>query len=245
MPVVIVTGASSGIGAETARLFAANGYSVVVAGGANKEGVDGVVTEITSSGGKAVGFVGDLSDPATVKDLFTLAIDTYGSVDVLINNAGRAPRKDFMELTKEDWVRDLHNNLLPTVLCSQEYARVTKKGAILNTGSVRGIDHTGKPTGMPYAAAKAGVHNFTRTLAKRLAPDFTVNCVAPGFVKAGGPEKRTPEEEQAKMEQNLLHRRIQPREIAEAFLYLATAKAVTGHIHVVDAGFTLKQEEEF
>ena len=109
----------------------------------------------------------------------------YGALDVLVNNAGAAHGMPFHESSPEHWRQQFDANFFGTVWCSQEAARVMRQrggGSIINTTSVRGIEHTGREGLMAYSAAKAAVINFTKTLAKELAPAITVNAVAPGFV---------------------------------------------------------------
>lgn len=115
-----------------------------------------------------------------------------------------------------------------------------RSGAILNTSSIRGLSHCGREGIMAYSAAKAAVISFTKTLAKQLAPYVTVNAVAPGFVYTRAYDGMTDEAKRAFIEATALKRWIQPEEIADAFVYLASASAVTGEVLVVDGGFALK-----
>lgn len=115
-----------------------------------------------------------------------------------------------------------------------------KGGVILNTSSIRGLFSTGREGIMAYSAAKVAVSGFTKTLAKELAPEIRVNAVAPGFVYTPNYDKMPEKTKKHFIKNTYLKRWINVNEIAEAFLYLATAKAVTGEILVVDAGFTLK-----
>ena len=118
-------------------------------------------------------------------------------------------------------------------------------GAIINTASARGLEHVGFPPVMAYSAAKAGVINFTRTLAKELAPNITVNAVAPGIVYTPLVEanfaKMDEELKKNLLDNTLIKRFIQPEEIVDAYLYLASSPVTTGEILVVDGGFSLKQ----
>ncbi len=185
----------------------------------------------------------DLAQPREVDALFEKALEKFGTVDILVNNAGAAASKPFLETTKEDWLRDFDNNLFSMVLCSQRAAKIMLEkgsGVILNTTSIRGIEHTGREGIMAYSAAKAAAISFTKTLAKELSPKIRVNAVAPGFVITPNYDNASQEVKDGFIAGTQIKRWIQPQEIAEAFLYLATAEAVTGENLVVDGGFTLK-----
>lgn len=243
--VAIVTGSSSGIGKATAILFANEGSQIVVNCKTNVEGARKVVEKIKKNGGDAFYVQADVSKPNDVRNLFDQTLSKYETVDILVNNAGVARGKDFLETTKQDWINDLDDNFLGTVLCSQKAAKIMlSKGAgkILNTASIRGLDSTGREGIMAYSAAKAAVINFTKTLAKELAPQIQVNAVAPGFVETP-PFDQVPQETKDRfIENTILKRWIRPEEIAEAFLYLATADSATGEVLVIDAGYTLKKD---
>jgi 3-oxoacyl-[acyl-carrier protein] reductase len=186
---------------------------------------------------------GDVSQPSQVKKVFDAVINAFGTVDILINNAGITLGKPFLETTKEDWLQVFDANFFSTVLCSQEAVKIMSQkgsGKIINTASIRGIEHTGRQGIMAYSAAKAAVINFTKTLAKEVAPNITVNAVAPGFVYTPNYEAMPKEMTNEFIEETLIKRFISDTEIAEAFIYLAGANAVTGEVLVVDGGFTLK-----
>lgn len=183
--VVVVTGSSSGIGKAVALNFARAGARVVVNSKTNVAGGQDTVDEIMKSQGEAIYIQADLTDPENVRKLFEQVYSKFGTVDILINNAGRSVGMPFLESTKEHWLAQLQVNFISTVLCCIEAAKKMKEqgsGRIINTASVRGLGHTGRPGIMAYSAAKAAVINFTKTLAKELAPDISVNAVAPGFV---------------------------------------------------------------
>lgn len=241
--VVVITGSSSGIGRATAMAFGKCGAFVVVNSRQNVTGGQKVVSEIEHSGGRAIYIQADLSDPDDVKCLFEQARDHYGSIDILINNAGSSKATPFLECKKTDWLKAFDDNFFTTVLCSQVATRIMLEeggGKILNTASIRGHSHTGREGIIAYSAAKAAVINFTRTLAKELAPKISVNAVSPGFVETP-PIHGLPEEVQENfVESTLIKRFIKPDEIARAFVFLAESDAVTGTILLVDGGFTLK-----
>ncbi|HEY9410113.1 MAG TPA: SDR family oxidoreductase [Jiangellaceae bacterium] len=241
--VAVVTGSAANIGRATAVVFAREGAEVVVTAQERVAEADAVVNEITAVGGRAIRVQADLARQADVDRVFREAIANFGRVDVLVNNAGRGVARPFLEASREDWVHDFDDNFFSMVLCSQAAARLmlgNGGGVILNTTSIRGIEHTGRAGVMAYSAAKAAAISFTKTLAKELAPLIRVNAVAPGFVMTPNYDSVPDEVKEGFIEGTLIKRWIQPEEIAEAFLYLATAEAVTGENLVVDGAFTLK-----
>jgi 3-oxoacyl-[acyl-carrier protein] reductase len=241
--VAIITGSSANIGKATALLFAKEGAKVVVNARKSAEAGQAVVDEIKQNGGEAIFVQADLSQPDEVEKLFTATLEAFGTADILVNNAGAAHSKPFLEMTKDDWLHDFDDNLFNMVLCSQHAAKIMQEkgsGVILNTTSIRGLDHTGREGIMGYSAAKAAAISFTKTLAKELSPHIRVNAVAPGFVITPNYDKTPQNVKDEFIGGTQIKRWIQPVEIAEAFLYLATAEAVTGLNMVVDGGFTLK-----
>lgn len=241
--VVIITGSSSGIGEATAYLFAKEGAKVVANSNSNAEAGKKVAEKIKESGGQAIYVQADVSQPEQAENLINEAVKEFGTVDILVNNAGGYEGQDFLTASKESWLRVLGNNLFSTILCSQYAARVMLEkgsGKILNTASVYGFEHTGNPDGMAYSASKAGVISLTKNLAKLWGPKILVNAVAPGYVHIPRFDTYSEEDQKEMIAEMRLGRFIKPEEIAEAFLYLATADAVTGEVLVVDAGFTLK-----
>lgn len=238
--VAIVTGASANIGKAIALLFADQGAKIVVTTKHNVDGGKAVVTEIASRGGEAIFVQADLATESGVAQLFTSTLDAFGTVDVLVNNAGAAQGKPFLETTLDDWRSHYENNLYSMVLCSQAAAKLMLKqrsGVILNTTSIRGLEHGGRPTAMAYSTAKAATISFTKNLAKELAPHIRVNAVAPGFTLTPNYDQDSPMVK-GFIEGTLIKRWIQPEEVAEAFLYLATAEAITGENLVIDGGYT-------
>ncbi|MGH3431150.1 MAG: SDR family NAD(P)-dependent oxidoreductase, partial [Mycobacteriales bacterium] len=181
--VALVTGSAANIGRATALLFAAEGARVVVTTRNNVDGARAVAADIEAAGGEAVFVQADLANPVEANRLVAATVENFGTLDLLINNAGAAVGKSFMAATRQDWHRDFDDNLFSMVSVSQAAANVMLtqgSGAILNNTSVRGIEHTGRQGIMAYSAAKAAAINFTATLAKELAPQIRVNSVAPG-----------------------------------------------------------------
>ncbi|OGM11392.1 hypothetical protein A2Z22_01250 [Candidatus Woesebacteria bacterium RBG_16_34_12] len=241
--VVLITGSSSGIGEATAYLFAKEGAKIIINSKTNTVGGKKVAKKIVEDGGNAIYLQADVSDPKQVKKLFKAIIKKYKTIDILINNAGITRTLDFFSSKKDEWIQEFNDNFFGTVLCSQEAAKIMKKkgeGKILNTASIRGLEHTGREGIMAYSAAKAAVVNFTKTLAKLLAPRIQVNAIAPGFVYTPNYDPLPKELKNKFIDNTLLKRWIKVDEIARAFVFLAKAEAITGEVMVVDAGFTLK-----
>jgi 3-oxoacyl-[acyl-carrier protein] reductase len=240
---VVVTGASSGIGRSVAIKFAQEGANVVVCSNINVTGGEAVVAEIESFGQNAIYIQSELSLQEQVRVLFQKAVTSFGTVDILINNAGNTPAVPFMETTLEHWVHVFGNNFFSSVLCAQEAAKIMLpkgQGKILNTSSIYGNEPSGNPVAIAYSSAKAALNSFTRTLAKELAPHIQVNAVAPGFVYTQHYESMSQETKEKLVKSTLIQRFIGVDEVADAFLFLAGADAITGEILMVDGGFTLK-----
>lgn len=239
---VLVTGASSGIGQAVAIRFAEDGANVVVNYRENRKGGEETVQQIKKAGGDALLVQADVSKETEVTRLLNATTKKYGMLDILVNNAGIGTDKvPYMDMDYGDMKEMIDADLTSVLMCSQRAVRIMEKqggGKILNTSSIRGWEHGGRAP--VYAAAKAAVNSFTRTLAKQVAPTVQVNAVAPGFVKTRSYDGMTKEKLESFLEQTALKRWVTKEEIAEAFVFLANNDAMTGQVLYVDAGFTLK-----
>src|SRR5215471_5962136 len=243
--VAIVTAGGAGIGAATARRFAQEGASVVVADLSGRRAEE-VSTGITAGGGTAVWLKIDAADPEGVQAAIKLALDTYGRLDVMFNNAGAAEMAPLDETSLESWNRVLAVTLTSTFL-GMKYClpimRKQGKGAIINTASISG---TGGDYGLSsYNAAKAGVINLTRSAALENAKhNIRVNCVCPGAIDTRAPMlmagDRADEHRRAHAAATPLGRMGQAEEIARTILFLASdaASFITGAAVVADGGLT-------
>jgi NAD(P)-dependent dehydrogenase (short-subunit alcohol dehydrogenase family) len=179
--VVIVTGGAGGIGSEICRGLASDGLKVVIADYAS-EAADNLAAEICKSNGDAIAIRVDVGSKQSVAGMVKASLDRYGGIDFLLNGAGVLTRVPVVDMPEEDWDRVLRINLKGTFLCSQAVARhmISKKsGRIISIASGRGV--AGQPRAAHYAASKAGIIAFTKSLAMELAPyDITVNAIAPG-----------------------------------------------------------------
>ncbi|MBF6335779.1 SDR family oxidoreductase [Nocardia abscessus] len=234
---VIVTGSSSGIGRDIARAFVERGDNVVL-NGRDAEKLTRVAGDLGAPERVAT-VAGDIGAAATGTTLVDLAVERFGGVDVLVNNAGIFGAKPFVEVTEQDLDGYLNGNLKGTYFTTQAVVRRLltqgRGGSIVNIGTVL-IDHAlaGLPASAPLVS-KGGVHALTISLAAELAADgIRVNAVAPGII-------RTPlfgdGDEESSGRLALLNRVGEVDETTAAVLYLADAAFTTGHILPVDGGF--------
>jgi NAD(P)-dependent dehydrogenase (short-subunit alcohol dehydrogenase family) len=240
--VVLITGASSGIGKTTALRFAKEGAKVVITYHINKEGAEKTKQEIEKAGSICYCFKLDLADQNDINSLFEKINKDIGSLDILINNAGQPfELVPFLEASQQDILDLLNINVVGMMLCAKKAYEIMKKqghGKILNTSSIKGWEHGGGS--VAYAVSKAAVNSFTRTFAKQVAPDVQVNGVAPGYVKTRSYDELPEEKTNKWLDGTYLKRWITEDEIADAFIFLAKNDAITGQILYIDGGYTLK-----
>lgn len=237
----LITGGSSGIGKSLVLRFAREGADVIFAYRSNEEGAQALAEEVSSAGGRAVGFRADLGREAEVCRLCDLVKKEFGRLDILINNAGRTFNVGFEELTGESLRRDLDANLMSTILCAKHAVPLMgERGWIVNTASIRGMTDAGRPGIMGYCAAKAGVISFTKNLALELAPRICVNAVCPGFVYTPYMEGNIPEGlKESWLRQIPMGSFVDMEELTDVYLLLSTSRALTGTAIPVDGGYTL------
>lgn len=237
--VVLITGSSSGIGQSAAMLFARAGAKVIINYRTNKSGAEAVAKEIKNFGGIAHVVQADVADPSQVKRLFAETVKTFGTLDVLINNAGLAKKIPFIETTPTQLGEEFAKNFYSFFYCCQEAAKIMqpkKTGKIINVSSICGL--TGCTSVLTFSTARAAVVDLTQSLAKILAPDIQVNSVAPGFTKTRYWDGMTVAEEKDLLNTTLSKKWVTSEEIAEAFRYLVANDSVTGQVLVVDGGYT-------
>lgn len=239
--VVLVTGASSGIGEATVKLFASRGDDVVIHYCSGKERAQNIAVEISREYGvKTLCVQADIADEEAVRQMIDKVILEFGFIDVLVNNAGIAIDSDFADKTVSNFRRILDVNLIGPFIVSKyasKYMLKQGKGSIVNVGSTNGIDSY-YTYSMDYDASKAGLHILTKDLAIELSPNIRVNAVAPGWVMTPMNEELDDDymkEEQAKV---VLGRFADPLEIAKVIYFLASNEAsyVNGSIIVADGG---------
>ena len=169
-------------------------------------------------------------------------VGEFKTVDILVNNAGIVEEKDLLDLTVGDWEKTLRTNLIGPFLCSQEAAKIMlakKGGRIVNVSSIRALEHCARDAVMDYSASKAALTNMTKSMARRLAPNITVNAVLPGWTLTEMNQDLDEDFREQMVRITPIKRFVEPEEVAEAILYLVTADAVTGETLVVDGGINL------
>jgi ketoreductase RED2 len=235
---VIVTGASSGIGAAVARRLSGLGAGVVVNSALSAEAGRRIAAEL----GDAVYVQGDIGDPATAAALVAAAEQRWGRLDGLVNNAGvtvEVPLPDIDAVTVDHWEKVLRTNVVGTFLVSQAalpLLRLADDGWIINITSVAGVRQTG--SSLPYAVSKAALNHLTAIMAKHAGDGVRVNAVAPGLVAT--PWTEDWHERKAGVELVApLHRVATPEDIADACLALVSTRYATGQTLVVDGGLGL------
>ncbi len=243
--VALITGGSSGIGEAIALQFAKNGAKIAITYRRNESGARSVKARVENMDSNCMVSQADVTSDRDIEVLIEDVMATFGKIDILINNAGSSIGVPFLEASPQHWLDVISNNFLGAVECSRRCAPAMLErgqGKILNVSSIRGLLSAGREGRMAYSASKAALNNFTATLAKELAPQIQVNAVAPGFVYT--PYYEGLDESLRKQFEtgSLIRRFVRTEEIAEALLYLACADAVTGHILVVDGGYSLKLE---
>ena len=241
--VAVVTGGSRGIGRAIALEFAARGAAIVVNYHKSPEAADEVVKQIVEAGGKAAAFQADVSDFKQAESLIKFAIETFGDLRILVNNAGITKDTLIMMMSEADWDAVINTNLKSTFNCSKaavKHMLRKRAGRILNIASVAGqIGNAGQ---VNYSASKGGQIAFTKSLAREVAArNITVNAIAPGFVDTEILADMSPETLEAMLKLVPLARKAKPEEIAYAAAFLASDQAayITGQVLGVDGGMAM------
>ena len=238
---VFITGASRGIGRETALAFAGQGYHVFINCYHSPKELEAVKNEIEKMpGGACDAFVGDIGNPAFVSEMFNAIHQTCGALDVLVNNAGIAHIGLLTDMTDAEWNRLLQTNLSSVFYCCRSAVpgMVSRKsGKIINISSMWGT--VGASCEAAYSATKSGVHGLTRALAKELAPsNIQVNAIAFGCIDTSMNAQLSPTERAALEEEIPAGRFGTPKEAAAFIVQLAKSPAyLTGQIIGLDGGF--------
>jgi 3-oxoacyl-[acyl-carrier protein] reductase len=242
--VAVVTGASRGIGQAIAVDLAANGAKVVINYNASAEAAEGVVTAIKDQGGEAMAVQADVGDFDQAQALIKTAIESYGHLDILVNNAGTTRDTLLMTMKEEDWDTVLATNLKSVFNCCKAAIRpmIRRKqgGRIINISSIVGLVGQGGQTN--YAASKAGIIGFTKSLAKEVGSrQITVNAVAPGFFPTALTAVLADEHVETMIKLIPLGRWGELEEVAHLVTFLASNKAtyITGAVIQVDGGLAI------
>lgn len=241
--VALVTGGSRGIGRAIALEFSERGAAVVVNYNKSSEAAEEVVKQIQSAGGKAAAFQADVSDFKQAEALVKFAIDTFGDLSILVNNAGITRDQLIMLMPESDWDAVINTNLKSTFNCSKaavKHMMRKRVGRIINIASVAG--QMGNPGQTNYSASKGGQIAFTKALAREVAArNITVNAIAPGFVDTEILDAMTPETLEAALKMVPLARKGKPEEVAFTAAFLASdgAAYITGQTIGVDGGMAM------
>ncbi|TET98187.1 MAG: 3-oxoacyl-[acyl-carrier-protein] reductase [Anaerolineales bacterium] len=241
--VAIVTGASRGIGRAIALEFGGRGARVVVNYNQNSSAANEVVRTISGSGGEAFAHQADVSVFEQAEGLVKTAIEKYGDLHILVNNAGITRDGLIMTMSESDWDDVIQTNLKSTFNCCKAAIRHMLRrryGRIINIASISGI--MGNPGQTNYSASKAGQMGFTKALAREVATrTITVNAIAPGFIQTDIWSTVPEEAQKSLMDIIPLGRVGQPEEIAKAAAFLASDDAayITGHTLTIDGGIAM------
>lgn len=238
--ICVVTGAGRGIGRAIASAMADEGAYVIVNYAHSKTEAEQLVSKIRLNGREAVVFKADVSRSDEVKSLVEAALNQYGTIDVLVNNAGLVKPHGLMEISEEEWDLILQVNLKSAFLCSQQVAKIMlekRRGKIINISSVGGTLF--EPSRYPhYAAAKAGVIGLTKSLANNLAPDIQVNAIVPGLIETDMTSMLSEEKRREIIGRTLLKRAGRPEDIAKVAVFLASHESdfITGEVIFATGG---------
>lgn len=235
--VVIVTGASSGIGQAIAIAFADKGAKVVFTYNSNKKGADQTLKKLSPD---AVAVKMDMQSESDINNLFKTVKSKFGHLDVLINNAGGNKAKDLYGI--KGWRDTLDTNLLAQVLCTQKGIEMMKTsgGKIINISSIYGEGKAASRNMPAYSAAKAALNNFTQTTAKLVAPKILVNAIAPGYVFTPSWGRISEKYFKDSANEQLIEKFVEASDIAQMTVAVAENDGMTGEIVVVDGGISLK-----
>ena len=237
---VLITGSARGIGLAIAHKFASVGANVILNG---LSGIsDDILAEFAGYSGKVVAVIGDVSKSADAQRIVEEAVAALGSVDVLVNNAGITRDKLMLKMTEEDFEQVLKVNLTGTFNMTQSVLKPMTKarqGAIINVSSVVGlIGNVGQAN---YAASKAGLIGFTKSVAREVAArNVRVNAIAPGMIESDMTDVLSDKVKEATLAQIPMKRFGNTSEVAEVAVFLARQEYLTGQVIAIDGGLTMR-----
>ncbi|MBU5676432.1 SDR family oxidoreductase [Alkaliphilus sp. MSJ-5] len=240
---VLITGGSKGIGSAITKLFAQNNYNVIINYlKSEKEALD-LQLSLLKEGYNALAYRADITKRDEVEAMINEGIKKFGTIDVIVNNAGISEQKLFTDITEQEWDNMMNVHIKGMFNCSQcalPHMISRKQGKIINISSIWGM--VGASCEVHYSTAKAGIIGFTKALAKELGPsNIQVNCVAPGIIETDMNSFLDEKEKECLVECTPLLRFGKPEEVAQSVLYLASDKAdfITGQVIGVNGGFVI------
>jgi 3-oxoacyl-[acyl-carrier protein] reductase len=240
---VLVTGSSSGIGAAIAQEFASKGAKLAIHYRGNAQGAESVAAAIREKGGESNLYQADVSDSEQAAELVKQVQNDLGSIDILVNNAGTTRDTLVLSMSDEQWDTVINTNLRSVYAVSRAALRgmIRKRwGRIINITSVVGL--TGQAGQANYAASKAGIIGFTKSLAREVASrNITVNAVAPGFIPSALTDVLSEEHKAGIINSTPMGRMGTPEEVAWAVAFLAAERSgfITGQVLTVDGGLVM------
>lgn len=239
--VVIVTGGSRGIGAEIVKLLAKLGYTVILNYNKSETCAKNVENELKKMGYTVDIFKADVSKSNEARELILFALNKYGKVDVLINNAGISQSKLFTDITEKEWDKMINNNLNSVFYCTKAVVDNmihNKNGLIINISSIWG--QIGASMEVHYSTAKAAIIGFTKALAKELGPsNIRVNAIAPGIIDTDMCKEYSKEEKDRIKEEIPLERIGSSQNIAKCVKWLIEDDYVTGEVISINGGWNM------
>jgi len=236
----IVTGGNGGLGRVISTFLAKEGVNVAIVYARSKVQADDFASELSSEYVKSKAFQCDLTIEKDVQDLVEAVKETFGRVDILVNDAAYnvwIPFKDIGSLTLDEWNKIMATNLTGPMLLTKEVSSAMKVtgGRIINISSVAGLSPTG--SSIPYAVSKAGLIHLTKCMAVALAPEVLVNCIAPGYLEGTRATANLDVEYQEKAKTaSILEKAADKQDIAKQVVSLCAADTITGQTLVVDSG---------
>ncbi len=239
--VIIITGASKGIGREVAKQLAINGNTVIANYNKSEKEIKELQKELEKQNIKIDIFKADVSNREETKKIVDYTLKKYGKIDVLINNAGISQIKEFTQITDNDWNNMINTNLNSVFYMSQEVCKNmihNKNGCIINISSIWGI--TGASCEVHYSVSKAGVDALTKSLAKELGPsNIRINSIAPGIINTEMNSHLTPYELEELKEEIPLEKIGRTQDIEKCVEWLIEDQYTTGQIISINGGWNI------
>jgi len=239
--VAIVTGGNGGLGQRICHALARAGSNVAVVYAQSRESAQAVAAELKGAGVRAEAMACDVTSPSQVQDLVSRVLDTFGRLDILVNDAAYnkwIAFQDLDALTYDEWQKILAVNLTGPMLCIKAVAPAMRKqgaGRIVNIASIAGLSPSG--SSIPYAVSKAGLIHLTRCMAVGLAPAILVNCIAPGYLEGTrATANLNPAYQERAREGALLKRAADKDDVADQVVAMCQTDSITGQTLVIDAG---------